>query len=328
MELLASFPSHVEGHPNWYHLALQRHMVTHRAPERAILSALPLLESRTVLLVDDERHVLTATGRILEGFKMIVFAASTTADALRVIGLQKVDVALIDWRLEGGEDGLALGRALKRDRGIPFVLFSGYLTTEATAHAVRTGAADVIDKPLSASRLIAALDLALHERESGLNDPLRVEYGSDPIGRRWARVVLRACSSTKDPNTESAIAAASAVSTSVFRKICDACRVNAKDTRDLARFLRAIARSREDGSDLGSHLSASDPRTRARLFERAALSEDSVAPSLHRFIFSQCFIPTNKECLQNLTHLAANDPLFFAEFRVDERGKAASRQEQ
>lgn len=297
-------------------------MAQDKRPADSDLAAQPL----TVLVVDDEKHVLTSARRLLQAFQLAVVVAESTAEALHLVHASKIDVALIDWRLGGSEDGLALGRCLTRDRGIPFVLFSGYMTTESTAQAIRQGAVDVVDKPLSSDRLLAALQFAIsHRGTEHFAASLSLNYGSDPVSRRWADLALRACRALKDPNTELAVASASAVSTSVFRKICAACSVSGRDSRDLIRFLRAEALSKEDGSMLRTHLSASDPRTLAALFARASLPIEIRFVPFKDFMLNQRFIWREAECFRVLTHLAANDPLFFAEFHFDRPGSRVKR---
>jgi FixJ family two-component response regulator len=281
----------------------------------------------TVLVVDDEESVLSDTRQLLEAFRMTVVTAQSTAEALRIVALVKADVALIDWRLKDHEDGIALGRMLWREAGIPFVLFSGYLHTQATTVAMHQGAADVVDKPVRPGRLVEALHLALGRRAAnGHHEPATIgpRDGSDSVSDRWARLVLTACRAAKDPKTEPLVAQAGCVSTSVFRDICHACDVGARDTRDLARFLRAQCRSKEDGSQLRSHLAIYDRRTRARLFERAGLSVGCRFVPLRTFLLNQAFVPATKKCLRELGHLAANDPLFFVEFAHGDRDAPAS----
>jgi CheY-like chemotaxis protein len=283
-----------------------------------------------VLVVDDDASVLAATRTLLESSEFVVLTAQSTADALRIVTTTKVDVALIDWRLPPPEDGLALGRALRRDLRIPFVLFSGYLTTDVTGNAFRQGAADVVDKPLKPRRLLAALEVAIGHHPAPTPEPAGASQllaGSDPVSTRWAQLALRACRAVRDPNTERAVALNSAVSTSVFRKVCEACSVGARDTRDLIRFLRAEARAKEDGSLLRTHLAVSDPRTRSRLFDRAGLSTNSRFVPLRIFLVNQQFVPASRECLRELAHRAANDPLFFLDFieRADSPESAKAR---
>ena len=247
---------------------------------------------------------------------MTVWTAKGAAGAMTVLASVHIDAALIDWRLGALEDGVALGRALQRDHGIPFVLFSGFWNTESTGHGYKQGATDIIDKPLDPLRLRAAMELAIEKRRGihdGAGSDRPIYYGADSVSERWAALVMRSCRAGKDPSTEADVAKACGVSTSGFRRICSGCCVGAKDTRDMVRFLRALSRAREDGSTLASHLAISDPRTRARLFERAGLPVDSRFVPLRLFILRQRFVPDSKECLRELAHRAANDSLFLIE---------------
>jgi DNA-binding response OmpR family regulator len=281
----------------------------------------------TVLVVDDDEAVLSMARQLLETFRISVLTARSTAEALQVVASGRVDLALIDWRLTGHDDGIALGRSLRRDHRIPFIVFSGYLSTEVTGNAYKQGAADVIDKPLRPGRLLAAVDLALSRRRHVPENPVdqdSVQYGTDSVSRTWATLVLKACRAAKDPRTESAVASSVGLSLSVFRRICsDGCEVGALETRDLVRFLRALSRAQEVGSTLRSHLAPMDRRTREKLFERAGLPVNSRFVPLRNFLLNQHFIPANKECLRELAHLAANDPLFFIE--PDELGTGTQR---
>ncbi len=293
-------------------------------PEQNITSgktACTAARRATVLVVDDEESVRIDTCRLLMTFGMAVLLAKSTSDAVQIISSAAVDVALIDWRLAGHDDGMALGRLIQRDYGIPFVLFSGYLYHEATGHAYKLGATDVLEKPVRPDRLLTAIELAI-ERKShpAASEEITIECGSDPVSRRWSGLVLKACRLQKDPNTEHSVAAASNISTSVYRKICAACVVSPFETRDLARFARALSRAREDGSMLRDHLAAADPKTLTRLFRRAGLVVDSGCVPLHDFFLHQEFISLTKACLRELAHLAANDPLFFADWTSDAGG--------
>jgi CheY-like chemotaxis protein len=288
-------------------------------PER---SAFRTNRAVSVLVVDDEPHALTEVRKLLEVFRCTVLTAGSATEALQALVAAHTDVALVDWRLKTSDDGIALGRCLRRDYGIPFVVFSGYLNTEVTGNAYRLGAADVIDKPLQPRRLLAAIERALHQTSltphNSVEDSL--EPGSDSISQRWTRIVRRAVRAPKDPRTETDAARAASFSTSVFRQVCRECDVPARGTRDLIRFLRALSRAREDGSTLKSHLSVYDPRTRGRLFEQAGLRVDARSVPLRAFLLGQKFVPTATVCLQELAHALANDPLFLVEPDEAEEG--------
>lgn len=220
-------------------------------------AATQALRQATVLVVDDEEPVLTNARQLLEALRVTVCTARSTAEALQVIGSVRIDLALVDWRLTAPDDGLALGQLLSREFGIPFVLISGYLDTDATGNAYKLGAADVVDKPLRPERLLAAVNVGLRHQPrvpAHQTFPVAAESGIDSNAERWAHLVLEACRAQKDQNTEPAAARAAGVSTSAFREACWACEVGPRETRDFIRFMRALSRSRENASPLRYHL--------------------------------------------------------------------------
>lgn len=124
-------------------------------------------------------------------------------------------------------------------------------------------------------------------------------------------MALLACHAEDDPKTEPDVADAAAVSTSVFRRDCHECNVEPIDARDLIRLLRANGPARRFPSR--SHLVTLEPRTVTRIFERTGLPIDSRFIPLRTFFLTQRLMPTTKECLRELIHLAASDPLFLIE---------------
>ena len=176
-------------------------------------AATQALRQATVLVVDDEEPVLTNARQLLEALRVTVCTARSTAEALQVIGSVRIDLALVDWRLTAPDDGLALGQLLSREFGIPFVLISGYLDTDATGNAYKLGAADVVDKPLRPERLLAAVNVGLRHQPrvpAHQTFPVAAESGIDSNAERWAHLVLEACR-PKDENTEPAAARAAGV---------------------------------------------------------------------------------------------------------------------
>ncbi len=216
-------------------------------------AATQALRQATVLVVDDEEPVLTNARQLLEALRVTVCTARSTAEALQVIGSVRIDLALVDWRLTAPDDGLALGQLLSREFGIPFVLISGYLDTDATGNAYKLGAADVVDKPLRPERLLAAVNVGLRHQPrvpAHQTFPVAAESGIDSNAERWAHLVLEACRAQKDQNTEPAAARAAGVSTSAFREACWACEVG----------LIRVSQSRADSNCRGSRPPGSCPR--------------------------------------------------------------------
>lgn len=283
--------------------------------------------STTVLVVDDSNSDLRKAGKLLETFRMIVLTAGSTTEAFQAAGSTRIDVAVVDWLLGDHDDGIALGQSLRRDYGIPFILFSRYLDTEATGRAYKLGAADVLDKPIRPGRLLAAVRLALGHRQHlpSTIEGRSIGRGADSVSMRLAMISLKACHSERDPRTEPDVAAAAGISTSVYQRDCHECGVKPSALRDLVRLLWANAMAGRDGSTLRSHLGTCDPRTCRRLFERAGVPIDSRTIAPREFFVVQRLVPSDNECLRDLAHLVANDPLFFVDFESDEQSRQTKR---
>jgi CheY-like chemotaxis protein len=85
------------------------------------------LGTGTVLLVEDNPDVATASTGLLEQLGYSVRWASDAESALREMAVDGIDLVVSDIVMPGPMDGLALARALKRKHpGLPILLASGY----------------------------------------------------------------------------------------------------------------------------------------------------------------------------------------------------------
>jgi DNA-binding NtrC family response regulator len=110
-----------------------------------------------ILLVDDDLLAARALGRELGLRGWVVRIAGSGFEALEVARAQDNAAMLIDLHMPD-MDGVSLIEQLKVRRvSSTFFLLSGQLDIAATVRAVRAGASDVLEKPISA----AALDLRL-----------------------------------------------------------------------------------------------------------------------------------------------------------------------
>lgn len=274
--------------------------------------------NRVALIVDDEVHILDTLQVWLERLGWECQRATSVSQALRVSKDPSLTLAVIDFRLEDGGDGIRLGRALRLRRGLPFVLLSAYLTTDVTVRAIRAGASDVVDKPLTESRLVDAIQAVLLNRASPGVDSRGAIDGSvgdddrQPASRRWSHFMLRTCVVEEDPYKLALWTRGVGLSESTVRETCKLCDVSVLASRDLARILRACSRTVRTGTRLGDHIALCDDRTRRSLFERARLSPNARTVDLRGFFRNQALIETARPCLRELAHRAGNSPLFFS----------------
>jgi DNA-binding NtrC family response regulator len=133
----------------------------------------------TILVVDDERKILTSVSRALslEGYEVEV--AGSAEVALDKLDKQTFEAVLLDVQLPG-IDGLAmLDELRKREIATPVIMMSGHATIEVAMEAIRRGADDFIEKPIGSDRLVLSLRRSLELRElQNENRELRRRYGA------------------------------------------------------------------------------------------------------------------------------------------------------
>ena len=272
------------------------------------------------LVVDDETNVLKTVCDWLSSAGWRVIGARSTSEALKAAKDPSLTLALVDYRLEGGDEGIRLGHAIHCRYGVPFVLVSGYLNTSIIVTAMKAGALDVMDRPLSEARLLADLGTLISSRNPCFGPCGRGSISSSgdiasndirPAAVRWARLVLKACSAVEDPRRVQDWAEAVGASEGMIDEICRLCGVGSRHSRDIARILRAIHVARSTRKPVWTHLAISDERTISALLQRAAITRATRTVELQEFFVKQTFVATSKLCLRELAHIAANSPLFF-----------------
>lgn len=125
----------------------------------------------TVFLVDDDDALRRATARLLtaNGFEVRAFAS---ADEY----LERFDPAahgclLLDLRMPG-KSGLELQKALaQRGSPPPIVFLTGHADVPASVLAMKQGALDFLEKPVSEPNLLAALERAIE-----LDEEQRIQH--------------------------------------------------------------------------------------------------------------------------------------------------------
>jgi UDP-3-O-[3-hydroxymyristoyl] N-acetylglucosamine deacetylase len=128
-----------------------------------------------ILIIDDEEAILTALSQILvdEGYRTV----STTSgeEALHLFRERKPDVVFLDIWLPDW-DGLETLQALRDlDPDAAVIMMSGHGTSETAVKAIKMGAHDYLEKPLSYDRTVSAVKDALEAKKK------RVEAAGDGV---------------------------------------------------------------------------------------------------------------------------------------------------
>ncbi len=119
----------------------------------------------SLLLVDDDRHLLESMAEWLRSLGHRVDTADSFVAARRAVDQTAYDLLLIDIRL-GDADGLELLPYCREHRpDASVILITGYGTVETAVEAIRAGAFDFLTKPLIDDELDMAIQRALNQRE-------------------------------------------------------------------------------------------------------------------------------------------------------------------
>jgi DNA-binding NtrC family response regulator len=131
-----------------------------------------------ILVVDDEKNILSTLSRALRVEDFDVDVAGSAEIALEKVRTRAYDAFLVDVNMPG-MDGLSMIRAL-RDAHVeaPVLVMSGQGTIETAIEATRLGAHDFLEKPIGTDRLLLSLDRALQfTRLASENETLRERAG-------------------------------------------------------------------------------------------------------------------------------------------------------
>ena len=126
--------------------------------------------AKSILVVDDDDHVLELERTILEQGGFEVTSAGGGAEALELLGARSFDLVLLDVMMPE-VDGFTVCRKIKEDLGLkhlPVVFLTAKGGGEALAEGFDSGAVMYINKPFTANKLLTVVNTML---EPGANLP-------------------------------------------------------------------------------------------------------------------------------------------------------------
>jgi two-component system nitrogen regulation response regulator NtrX len=148
----------------------------------------------TILIVDDEPGVRTALTGVLHDEGYTVEAVSSGEACLERVTRGAIDLIILDVWLPG-MDGLAtLARLRERQVDAQVVLISGHGNIESAVRAIKMGAFDFVEKPLSLEKTVLVVNNALRQRRlEAENRALRarVDRTQTMVGESYAISQLR-----------------------------------------------------------------------------------------------------------------------------------------
>jgi DNA-binding NtrC family response regulator len=129
-------------------------------------------KQKTILIVDDNKGVLTAVQMLLKNHFGRVVTLSSPHTLSAVLREENASVVLLDMNftagINSGNEGLFWLREIKKARpSLPVVLFTAYADIELAVRGIKEGAADFVVKPWDNRKLVEVLlAAASHEQRN------------------------------------------------------------------------------------------------------------------------------------------------------------------
>ena len=119
--------------------------------------------SNEILVIDDNSDIRLLISGILNDKGFSVRVAANFNQALNEINKKIPDVAVIDVKLDKGDnDGIDLLAHIKKiDDDIPVIMISGHANVQMAVDALKLGAFEFLQKPFSTERLLNFINRAL-----------------------------------------------------------------------------------------------------------------------------------------------------------------------
>ena len=118
-----------------------------------------------VCVIDDDPSVCRSVSRLLRSYNKRVETYQSAGDFLEHRLPSSPACLVLDLEMPG-VSGLELQQALAASRDtLPIVFLSGHASVSASVDAMKKGAVDFLSKPVDDSKLMSAVDVALHRAQ-------------------------------------------------------------------------------------------------------------------------------------------------------------------
>jgi UDP-3-O-[3-hydroxymyristoyl] N-acetylglucosamine deacetylase len=135
-----------------------------------------------VLIIDDEKQILESLSSILKDDGFQVFAAGEGREGISLFDTVKPDIVLLDVWMPG-LDGLQVLKMIKdKEKDAIVIVISGHGTISTAVEAVKMGAYDFLEKPLSIDKVLEVISrgLAGEEKKTGVAEEVKVGISKGP----------------------------------------------------------------------------------------------------------------------------------------------------
>ncbi len=117
-----------------------------------------------VLLVDDEIEIIEDRSKIIQILGYNCVTAQSGNEAIKIIKQEKPDIILTDIKMSDGDGFAVLNAAIKLDPDILVIVFTGQGSIDSAVEAMKLGAFDYIQKPITKEVIQISLKKAIEHR--------------------------------------------------------------------------------------------------------------------------------------------------------------------
>ncbi len=114
-----------------------------------------------ILIIDDEKGILDTLSEILEDEGYVTLKCENAEEALGILDAEDIDLIFLDVWLPGMSGIEAIQKIKEKQTDTPVIMISGHGNVELAVQAVKQGAFDFLEKPLSIERVILTTERAL-----------------------------------------------------------------------------------------------------------------------------------------------------------------------
>lgn len=149
---------------------------------------------RRILIVDDEPDICETLGGILEDEGFAVRSVPSGEEALAVIKNEHPDLVMLDIWMPGMDGMETLQKIKENDPQLQVIMISGHGNVETAVKAIKLGAFDFIEKPLSLSETVLAVHRVMKMirlEEENIHLKSGIEAKHEMVGRHPLIAQLR-----------------------------------------------------------------------------------------------------------------------------------------
>lgn len=118
-----------------------------------------------ILILEDDDFLRSAMAGVLEEEGYQVRPARSGPEALAIAGAHRLDLAVVDVRMEGMDGLECLARLRELQPGVRSIVITGYASEDAPTRAIRLEAEDYLYKPFELDDFLTAVERVLVSQE-------------------------------------------------------------------------------------------------------------------------------------------------------------------